>query len=69
MTRADAIASANAALRAVARGLGRAALYLGPLLVAALGYIARLCADAVAAMRALILRPGSRLMAARSSGS
>lgn len=56
MTRAEAIATANAALRAVARGLGRAAVYLGPLLVAALGYIAKLCADAVSGVRALLLR-------------
>lgn len=35
MTRAEAIATADAALRAVARELVRAAVYLGPLLVAA----------------------------------
>ena len=53
-----AIATVNAALGAVARGLWRAAVYLGPLLVAALGDIARLCADAVSAIRALILQLG-----------
>jgi hypothetical protein len=56
MTRAEAIATANAALGAVARGLWRTAVYLGPLLVAALRYLAGLCADAVSAVRALLLR-------------
>ena len=56
MTRAEAIATASTALRAVARGFWRAAVYLGPLFVAAFGYLAKLCADAVSAVRALILR-------------
>lgn len=56
MTRAEATATAVAALRVVARTLLRAAVYLGPLFVAALGYIVKLCADAVATVRALILR-------------
>jgi hypothetical protein len=56
MTRAETIATATAALRAMARGLARAVAYLVPLLVAALGYIAKVCADAVSAVRALLLR-------------
>ena len=56
MTRAEATATAGAALRAVGRWLVRAAVYLGPLLIAAVGYLAKLCADAVTAVRALILR-------------
>lgn len=56
MTRAEAIATTKAALRSVARGLVRAAVYLGPLLFAALGYLAKLCADAVSAGRTLLLR-------------
>ena len=53
MTRAEAIATTWAALRAAGQGLVRAAVYLGPLLVAAFGYIAKLCANAVSAGRAL----------------
>lgn len=56
MTWAEAIATTNAALRAVARGLLRAAAYLGPLLVAALVYLAYLCADAISALRAMLLQ-------------
>ena len=56
MTRAEAIATASAALRAFGRGVVRAAVYLGPVLIAAVVYIAKLCADAVAAVRALLLR-------------
>ena len=56
MTRAEAIATARAALRAVGQGLVRAAVYLGPLLVAAIGYLATLGADAVSAGRALLIR-------------
>lgn len=56
MTRAEAIATTKSTLRSVARGLVRAAVYLGPLLLAALGYLAKLCADAVSAGRALLLR-------------
>ena len=39
MTRAEALAAAGARLRAIARGLGRVAVYLGPLILAALAYI------------------------------
>lgn len=56
MTRADAIARANPALSALARGLVPAVMYLGLLLGAALVNIAPLCADAASAVRALILR-------------
>lgn len=56
MTRVEAIATANAALRMIARGLVRAFVYLGLLLAAALGYIAKLCADGVSAVRTLILQ-------------
>ena len=56
MTGAEAVAIANASLSAVARGLWRAAVYLGPLLIAAVGYLAKLGADAVSAIRAWRLR-------------
>ena len=56
MTRADVIATAAAALRAFGRGVVRAGVYLGPLLVAAVVYIAKLWADAGAAARSLMLR-------------
>lgn len=60
MTRAEAIATAKAALRAVARGLGRFAVYLGPLILAALAYIFRLVVDAVQGARVLSLRRRKR---------
>lgn len=53
---AGAAAIAADVLRTIGRTLLRAAVYLGPLLLAAGVYIAKLGADAVAAFRALILR-------------
>lgn len=61
-----ATASAGTVVHAVARGLWRAAVYLGPLLVAALCYIAKLCAGAVSAVRALILQRARGKTATRS---
>ena len=60
MTRAEALATAKAALRAIARGLGRVAVYLGPLILAALAYIFRLVVDAAHGARVLSLRRRKR---------
>lgn len=47
---------ATALLQAIVRALAQMIVYLGPLLAEACGYLARLCADGVSAVRALILR-------------
>lgn len=58
--RDQAMAIAGVVLRAIARALGRAAVYLGPLLLEAVAYIWRLAVDAVHGARGLTLRYRTR---------
>ena len=53
--RGQAISVAKAVLGTIARGLWRAAVYLGPLLLAAAAYLGRLAVDAVHGVRVLLL--------------
>ena len=58
--RGQAISVAKAVLGTIARGLWRAAVYLGPLLLAAAAYLGRLAVDAIHGVRVLLLRRRNR---------